>query len=129
MSAGGPAASANSGSEKDAAAKPAQPSVIRIRGGDLKYSGAERKALMNAGALGTVVAETGTATSVSNQVEVFLLPPGNHAGKDGGQAQVDRLTARGQRVGRVCVDRDRRRAPADDRSGARKRNRRSFDFP
>jgi lipopolysaccharide export system protein LptA len=95
LSAGGPAASANSGSEKDAAAKPAQPSVIRIRGGDLKYSGAERKALMNAGALGTVVAETGTATSVSNQVEVFLLPPGNHAGKDGGQAQVDRLTARG----------------------------------
>jgi lipopolysaccharide export system protein LptA len=69
--------------------------VIRIRGGDLKYSDAERKAVMNAGALGTVVAETGTATSVSNQVEVFLLPPGNHAGKDGGQAQVDRLTARG----------------------------------
>jgi lipopolysaccharide export system protein LptA len=95
LSAGGPAASANSGPEKDAAGKPAQPSVIRIRGGDLKYSDAERKAVMNAGALGTVVAETGTATSVSNQVEVFLLPPGNHAGKDGGQAQVDRLTARG----------------------------------
>jgi lipopolysaccharide export system protein LptA len=95
LSVGGPAANANSGPEKDAAAKPAQPSVIRIRGGDLKYSDAERKAVMNAGALGTVVAETGTATSVSNQVEVFLLPPGNHAGKDGGQAQVDRLTARG----------------------------------
>jgi lipopolysaccharide export system protein LptA len=95
LSAGGPAASANSGPEKDTAGKPAQPSVIRIRGGDLKYSDAERKAVMNAGAMGTVVAETGTATSVSNQVEVFLLPPGNHAGKDGGQAQVDRLTARG----------------------------------
>jgi lipopolysaccharide export system protein LptA len=72
--------------------------VIRIRGGDLKYSGAERKAVMNAGAMGTVVAETGTAISVSDQVEVILLPPGNHAGKDGGQAQVDRLTARGHVV-------------------------------
>ena len=95
LSAGGLAASPNSGQEKDAAGKPAQPSVIRIRGGDLKYSDAERKAVMNAGAMGTVVAETGTATSVSNVVEVFLLPAGNHAGKDGGQAQVDRLTARG----------------------------------
>jgi lipopolysaccharide export system protein LptA len=95
LSAGGPAASPNSGPEKDAAGKPAQPSVIRIRGGDLKYSDAERKAVMNAGTLGTVVAETGTAISVSDQVEVFLLPSGNHAGKDGGSAQVDRLTARG----------------------------------
>jgi lipopolysaccharide export system protein LptA len=50
---------------------------------------------MNAGAMGTVVAETGTATSVSNVAELFLLPPGNHAGKDGGHAQVDRLIARG----------------------------------
>jgi lipopolysaccharide export system protein LptA len=50
---------------------------------------------MHGGALGTVVAETGAATSVSNEVELLLLPPGNHAGKDGGQAQVDRLTARG----------------------------------
>jgi lipopolysaccharide export system protein LptA len=95
LSAGGSAASANSGPERDAAEKRAEPSVIRVRGGDLKYSDAERKAVMNAGALGTVVAETGTATSVSNEVEVFLLPPGNHAGKDGGQAQVDRLVARG----------------------------------
>jgi lipopolysaccharide export system protein LptA len=106
LSAGGPVAWPNtsSGSEKDTAGKPAQPSVIRIRGGDLKYSDAERKAIMNAGALGTVVAETGTATSVSNEVEVFLLSPGNHAGKDGGQAQVDRLTARGH----VTLTSDRR---------------------
>jgi len=95
LSAGGPAASANSGPEKNQAGKPAQPSVIRIRGGDLKYSDAERKAVMNAGAMGTVVAETGTATSFSSEVDLFLLPPGNHAGKDGGQAQVDRLIARG----------------------------------
>jgi lipopolysaccharide export system protein LptA len=97
LSAGGPLAgpSADAVLEKDTAGKASQPSVIRIRGGDLKYSDAERKAVMNAGALGTVVVETGTATSVSNEVQVFLLPPGNHAGKDGGQAQVDRLTARG----------------------------------
>jgi lipopolysaccharide export system protein LptA len=31
----------------------------------------------------------------SNEVELILLPPGNHAGKDGEQAQVDRMTARG----------------------------------
>jgi lipopolysaccharide export system protein LptA len=95
LSAGGPVASANAGPEKAASGRQAQPGVIRVRGGDLKYSDAERKAVMSAGAMGTVVAETGTATSVSNEVELFLLPPGNHAGKDGGQAQVDRLIARG----------------------------------
>jgi lipopolysaccharide export system protein LptA len=83
---------------KESAGKPKTPSVIRVRGGDLKYSGAERKAVMRGGALGTVVAETATATSISNEVELVLLPPGNHAGKDGGQAQVDRMTARGRVV-------------------------------
>jgi len=80
------------------AGKSNSPSVIRVRGGDLKYSAAERKAVMRAGALGSVVAETVTATSVSNEVELVLLPAGNHAGKDGGQAQVDRMTARGHVV-------------------------------
>jgi len=79
-------------------AKSSTPSVIRVRGGDLKYSDDEHKAVMHAGALGSVVAETATATSVSNEVELVLLPPGNHAGKDGGQAQVDRMTARGHVV-------------------------------
>jgi lipopolysaccharide export system protein LptA len=95
---------AGGGSGEDAAGRPAGrgstgASVIRVRGGDLKYSGAERKAVMRGGALNTVVAETGTATSVSDEVELTLLPPGNHAGKDGapaqGDAQVDRMTARG----------------------------------
>jgi len=80
---------------KDASAPPSGPSVIRVRGGDLKYSDAERKAVMRGAALGSVVAETGTATSVSGEVELLLLPSGNHAGKDGGQTQVDRMTARG----------------------------------
>ena len=101
VSAGGPepgsatGKQAGSDSGKGLAGKPATPSVIRVRGGDLKYSDAERKATMHGSVLGTVVAETGTATSVSNEVELTLLPPGNHAGKDGGQAQVDRMTARG----------------------------------
>ena len=70
-------------------------SVIRVRGGDLKYSDAERKAVMSGGASGSVVAETGTATSVSDQLQLVLLPAANHTGKDGGAAQVDRLTASG----------------------------------
>jgi lipopolysaccharide export system protein LptA len=71
--------------------------VIRVRGGDLKYSEAERKAVMRGGA-GGVVAEAGSATSTSNQLELLLLPPGNHAARDGGAAQVDRLTASGHVV-------------------------------
>ena len=78
---------------RPAADKAKKPSVIRVRGGDLKYSDAEHKAVMRAGALASVIAETPTAISSSNQVELVLLPAANHAGKDGGQAQVDRLTA------------------------------------
>jgi len=80
------------------AEKSSQPSVIRVRGGDLKYSDAERKVVIHGGLLGTVVAETGTATSVSNEVEVTLLPAGKNTSKDGGQAQVDHMTARGHVV-------------------------------
>ncbi len=77
------------------ASKPSSPSVIRVRGGDLKYSDAERKAVMQGGALGSVIAETGDSTTRSSEVELILLPPGNHAAPDGGSAQVDRMTARG----------------------------------
>jgi lipopolysaccharide export system protein LptA len=82
--------------------KSTAPSVIRLRGGDLKYSDAERKAVMRGSALGTVVAETGTATSVSSEVELLLQPLNNSAGKDStsgqGTGQVDRMTARGHVV-------------------------------
>jgi len=83
------------GADAAKAGRSSLPSVIRVRGGDLKYSDAERKALMRGGALGTVVAETGTAMSVSNEVELVLQPAGKTAGKEAGQAQVDRMTARG----------------------------------
>jgi lipopolysaccharide export system protein LptA len=83
-------------SSQTSKSKPATPSVIQVHGGDLRYSAAERKAVMHGGALGTVVAETATAKSISNQADLTLLPEGNHAGKDGGQAQVDRLVASGK---------------------------------
>ncbi len=87
----------SSASDKDAG-KDNQRSVIRVRGGDLKYSDIERKAVMRSGVLGKVVAETGTATSSSDEIEVVLRPAGNTASKDGGQAQVDHMTARGHVV-------------------------------
>jgi lipopolysaccharide export system protein LptA len=80
-------------------------SVIRVRGGELKYSDAERRAVMRGGALGAVVAETGTATSSSDAVELLLLPQGSHdaggakqAQSGGTQAQVDRMKATGHVV-------------------------------
>jgi lipopolysaccharide export system protein LptA len=83
---------------KQTAGKPEAPSVVRVRGGDLKYSSAERKAVMHGGAAGSVVASTSDANTTSNELELILLPPGNHAGKDGEAAQVDRMTSRGHVV-------------------------------
>lgn len=81
---------------------PGVASVIRVRGGDLKYSDAERKAVMRGGALGSVIAETGTATSSSDVVELLLMPVGSHDGSGGSQAQsagalaqLDRMKATG----------------------------------
>jgi lipopolysaccharide export system protein LptA len=71
------------------------PSVIRVHGGDLKYSSAERLAVMQAGATCNVVVSTADATTTSSRLELLLLPPGNHAGKDGAAAQVDRMTSTG----------------------------------
>jgi lipopolysaccharide export system protein LptA len=95
LSAGGAEPGKDAGKEPG---KSSPPSVIRVRGGDLKYSDVERKAVMHSGVLGTVVTETGTATSTSNEVEVTLLPTGKTADKENGQAQVDKMTARGHVV-------------------------------
>lgn len=85
-------------SSQDAPGKEKTPSVVRVSGGDLKYSDSERKAVVRAGALRQVAAETATATSSSDEVDLQLLPAGNHAGKDGAAAQVDRMTAHGHVV-------------------------------
>jgi lipopolysaccharide export system protein LptA len=97
------------GSGHSPATKPATPSVIRVQGGDLKYSDAERNAVMHKGGLHTVVAETSTATSNSDAAELTLLPAGNHTGKDGGQGQVDTLTA----TGHVAVTSEGRRGTGE----------------
>lgn len=79
-----------------AAGQPAGPAVIRVRGGELRYSDTDRQAVMHGGALGAVIAETGTATSSSDTVELELMPAGSENG--GGMAQVDRMTATGHVV-------------------------------
>ena len=114
-------------------AKPTAPSVVRVRGGDLRYSSAERKAVMHGGAAGSVMASTADANTSSDEVELILLPPGNHAGKDGEAAQVDRMTSKGHvdgcnrravagmgeqlvytsETGDLCFDRDGRCSAAD----------------
>ncbi|MDE3199793.1 MAG: hypothetical protein KGN79_02640, partial [Acidobacteriota bacterium] len=71
------------------------PTVIRLTGGSLKYSAAERKARLNGGILKFVQAETAEERARARSAELDLLPPGNHAGKNGSEAQVDRLTLRG----------------------------------
>jgi lipopolysaccharide export system protein LptA len=52
---------------------------------------------MRSGVAGAVVAETGTATSTSDTVELLLIPAGNRESSTG-QAQVDRMTATGHVV-------------------------------
>jgi lipopolysaccharide export system protein LptA len=96
LSAGGLEPGSTSG--KDVGGKSNGPSVIRVRGGELDYSDIDRKAVMVGGAMGTVVAETASAASVSSRVELYLVPAGKSAGKDTGQGQVDRMTAAGQVV-------------------------------
>jgi len=90
----------NNAREQSAAgsmAKPLTPSVIRVRGGDLWYSNAEHRAVIHGGVAGVVVAETGSATSTSDSVELRLIPAGNRESSNG-QAQVDRMTATGHVV-------------------------------
>lgn len=80
-----------------AGSKPSTPAVIRVRGGDLWYSGIERRALIQSGPLGPVAVQTGSVESTSNQAELFLVPAGN-SGSHGEQSQVDHMTASGHVV-------------------------------
>ena len=130
------------------AGKTATPSVIRVRGGDLWYSDTERRAVMHGGVLGAVVAETGTATSTSNEVELRLTPAGNRdeqqwrAGPGGphdgnGPRNADLAGPAWNRgatgvLGRyrgLRADRHRFHTAENDGSRAGQRERRGFDFP
>jgi lipopolysaccharide export system protein LptA len=95
--------SAGQAGVSNAGGQPATQSVIRVRGGELRYSDAERRAVLHGGTLGAVVAETGTATSSSDAVELLLMPAGSHDASGGGQAQsgqaqVDKMKATGHVV-------------------------------
>ncbi len=75
--------------------------MIRVQGGDLEYFDAEHRAIMHGGVAGAVVAETGTATSTSDSVDLRIIPAsasGGPAQSAGGQSQVDRMTATGHVV-------------------------------
>jgi lipopolysaccharide export system protein LptA len=85
-------------SKQKSAAKPSGPQVVRVRAGDLKYSAAERRAVLAADGTGNVVAQSESATVSSREAELTLLPPGNHASSEAGAGQVDRMTARGHVV-------------------------------
>jgi lipopolysaccharide export system protein LptA len=80
-----------------------------VRGGDLKYSDAERKAVLRGGVLRRVVAETADATTRADEVDLILLPAGNHAGAGSGTGQVDRMTAQGN----VSIDSETRRGTGE----------------
>jgi lipopolysaccharide export system protein LptA len=75
-----------------------EPSVITVRAGDLKYSAAERKAVLHAGSIAAVQADTASATTSAREVEILLLPSGKHPGANSAATQLDRLTARGNVV-------------------------------
>ena len=86
------------GVKKDAN-KDSTPSVIRVRGGDLLYTDTTRKAVLHAVPGGVVTAETGTATSNSDWVELTLAPAGKtNAGAQNIANQVERMTAHGHVV-------------------------------
>ncbi len=75
------------------------PSVIRVRGGDLWYSGIERKAIMRSTPLRNVMAETGTVQSLSDELDLFLVPAGAAtAPAAAAPGQIDRMTAIGNVV-------------------------------
>jgi len=82
--------------------QPSGPAVIRVRGGELWYSDAERKAVMHGGVFQTVTAATATATTVSENVELELTAAGK-------ETQVERMTA----TGRVVVSSEGRRGTGE----------------
>ncbi len=75
------------------------PSVIRARGGDLWYSGVERKAIMRAAPLANVTAVSGDVQSVSDELDLLLAPSAAPAPAAAGAGQIDRMTA----IGNVVV--------------------------
>jgi lipopolysaccharide export system protein LptA len=96
LSAGNPGAGKAQDGGGEHSSKPTAPTVIRVRGGYLVYSDIDRRALMRGGQLGAVTAETGTATSTSDRIELQLAAPATS--HSNGQSEVESMTARGHVV-------------------------------
>lgn len=93
------AASGPANSTNKPAAQPAKLSVVRVSGGDLWYSGVERKAVMRAYPLPSVRAQSNGVASTSAQVELLLAPSGAAKQAPGAEpAQVERMNAIGHVV-------------------------------
>ena len=98
-----PAPQAKNPSRGESAVRAAEtserPSVIRVRSGELRYSGMEHRVVMRGGSLGTVTADSAGVQSVSNQV-VLILQSGAAPLTAGSAApsQVERMTASGHVV-------------------------------
>jgi lipopolysaccharide export system protein LptA len=118
-----PATAKDTAGSTNSKGKREERSVVRVSSGDLHYSEGERLALFHSGSVGSVTAETtgtgGTATIISQEAEVNLLPQGvrsapatvpaasasgsanaSGAAHSPANSSIDRLTARGQ----VTVD-------------------------
>jgi lipopolysaccharide export system protein LptA len=74
--------------------------VIRVRGGELYYSSADRKAIFRSSPLAAVTAQSGAVTSTSDEVELLLAAAGARgpASAAAAPAQVERMTALGHVV-------------------------------
>ncbi len=96
------------GSVKKPAGHTTVPSVVWVRGGNLWYSDAERKAIMRAYPLPAVTAQADGVESTSAQVELYLAPSGVAKQTAGAaSAQVERINALGHVV---LTSQDRRGA-------------------
>jgi len=98
VSAETPQAKNQSGQRPGPAESSAGPGAIRVRGGELWYSGVEHRAVMRTGSLRNVIAESAGVESVSNQVELFLQPRSASRAAGTAPSQVERMTATGNVV-------------------------------
>ena len=81
--------------------------VIRVRGGDLYYSSADRKAIFRSSPLASVTAQSDAVTSTSDEVDLLLAAAGTRgpASAAAAPAQVERMTA----LGHVVLSAQKRR--------------------
>jgi len=77
-----------------AGARADSPQLIRLRGAQLKYSAADRKAWISGGTGGVVTTETASGTVISDEVEMALRRADSTTASES-SSRIDRLVARG----------------------------------